>query len=53
MNIMKKAILAKAKVGAKRPELRAKALKRNAELRAELDAASQNARKDVNLREAS
>lgn len=49
MNIMKRAILAKAKACAKRPELREKAIKRNAELRAELDAASEAARADLKL----
>lgn len=52
MNVMKKAILAKAKVGAKNPELRAKALKRLVELRIEVDEASRRARQDLKLEEA-
>jgi hypothetical protein len=51
MNIMKKAILAKAKVGAKNPELRKKALKRLEELRVELDESSRKARQDLKLKE--
>lgn len=49
MNIMKRAILAKAKVGAKNPELRKKALKRLEELRVELDESSRKARQDLKL----